>query len=174
MNYFEQTKMCTRCGIVKHLQEFVKNPKLRSGYGGHCRQCERERVSQWRAKNPGRDSERRRAYRAAHIEQELERVAHWKAENPQRVRETGWANSYRQRVRTLGSDPMVIPFTYEDVIDVYGDACYHCGGPFEHLDHWPVAVVEGGEHRLENVVPSCAPCNSAGAVEIRKRRRQAA
>lgn len=171
MSYHWDThKGCTRCGIVKPLPEFVRSKVTRSGYLGHCRQCERARVRQWRAENRGRDSERRRAYRVAHIERERERVQEWHAENPGRV----WAHGYRQRAAQYGHEPAVVPFTREELIDVYGDACYHCGDEWTELDHWPVAVAEGGEHRLENVVPSCAPCNSAGAVEIRKRRRQAA
>ena len=41
----------------------------------------------------------------------------------------------------------------------YGDACFHCGGDFEELDHFPIPVSQGGPHALDNCRPSCTPCN---------------
>ena len=48
------------------------------------------------------------------------------------------------------------------MIEEYGDQCWHCGGPFEELDHHPVPVYLGGAHKLSNVKPSCAGCNDRG------------
>jgi len=35
-------KKCTKCDIIKPLNEFVKSKNLKSGYGYHCKQCLRE------------------------------------------------------------------------------------------------------------------------------------
>jgi 5-methylcytosine-specific restriction endonuclease McrA len=49
-------------------------------------------------------------------------------------------------------------FTREQLIDLHGDECYRCGGPFEQLDH-VLCVRAGGPHTLGNTKPICARCN---------------
>lgn len=80
-----------------------------------------------------------------------------------------WESHYRLRAKKYGHQPSVTSFTREQLIERHGDECVHCGGPFEQLDHYPTPVANGGEHSLENCVPSCAPCNKRswqGAAEF--------
>ncbi|HLS00822.1 MAG TPA: hypothetical protein VK054_02395, partial [Beutenbergiaceae bacterium] len=71
-----------------------------------------------------------------------------------------WRNYYVRRARDYGYRPLAEWFDRADVIDLYGDRCWHCkSAPFEHLDHYPTAVIDGGQHTLANVRPSCLPCN---------------
>lgn len=97
----------------------------------------------------------------------------WYAENREYVRayhaeyhranpQTQWAAKFRLRARAYGFEhliPSMESFTREDLVERYGDACFHCGGAWSQLDHFPVPVVKGGEHILDNCVPSCATCN---------------
>lgn len=69
-----------------------------------------------------------------------------------------WESSYRTRAKRFGFEPTVKSFTKPELIEAYGDECYWCGDGWTELDH-VVAVVEGGEHTLENCVPSCRSCN---------------
>ncbi|MDV7176013.1 HNH endonuclease [Gordonia amicalis] len=68
--------------------------------------------------------------------------------------------SYRNRCRTYGLPAVVEPFTREQLVATYGDACYRCGGAFEEIDH-VVCVRAGGPHTIENARPCCADCNHA-------------
>ena len=49
-------------------------------------------------------------------------------------------------------------WTRADVIELYGDACYLCGGPYEHTDH-VIPLSRGGYDVLANLRPCCSPCN---------------
>ncbi|CAO0836155.1 Bacteriophage protein OS=Streptomyces microflavus OX=1919 GN=Smic_81110 PE=4 SV=1 [Streptomyces microflavus] len=40
--------------------------------------------------------------------------------------------------------------------DLYG--CAFCGGPYDDIEHL-VPLSKGGEHSLDNIVPSCRDCN---------------
>lgn len=94
-----------------------------------------------------------------------------KAWHSRAYRDRQWALDYRHRSKKAGHLPVVEFFTREDVIAAYGDACVHCEvGEFEQLDHYPVAVADGGHHTLENVRPSCGDCNRRGGLEVRRRR----
>lgn len=70
-----------------------------------------------------------------------------------------WESTYRRRSRLFGFMPVVVTFTRGELTSLYGNDCFHCGGPFEELDHYPVPVISGGVHALANCRPSCKSCN---------------
>ncbi|UXS01649.1 HNH endonuclease [Agrobacterium tumefaciens] len=56
----------------------------------------------------------------------------------------------------------VRPMVQEAVLRKTGGLCYYCGvnfGEKYHIDH-AIPSSRGGSNRLENLVPSCAQCNS--------------
>ena len=163
-------KACTRCGEVKPLEGYHRDNRRRDGRTSECSACRRSRdaiiyaenpdvararAAAYRAANPAQNANRMRAYYAANLETERARGRAWHAENPH----SAWEAYYRRRAQKYGFDPVVEHFTRDDLIARYGDACAHCGGPFEQLDHYPVPVSQGGAHTLENARPSCADCN---------------
>lgn len=48
-----ETKVCTRCGQEKPLNEFIKNSRVKSGYAGHCKECQKVANSISRNKTKG-------------------------------------------------------------------------------------------------------------------------
>lgn len=91
-----------------------------------------------------------------------ERVREYKPERNADHPHFRWEGGVRKRAKLYGVEPVIESFTKADVIDMYGDQCWHCeSAPFEQLDHFPVPVSRGGHHVLENVKPSCGPCNQA-------------
>lgn len=50
-----ELKRCTDCGVVKNLDEFVKNRAKKDGRGSLCRLCVADRTAWRRAKNPPAD-----------------------------------------------------------------------------------------------------------------------
>ncbi len=42
----------------------------------------------------------------------------------------------------------------------YGEKCWMCGSPWEHMDHVK-PLSKGGAHILANLRPACASCNSS-------------
>lgn len=48
--------------------------------------------------------------------------------------------------------------TKDRIIEVYGGKCHYCGQPACEIDHiHPKSL--GGSDDLDNLVPSCTPCN---------------
>lgn len=135
-----QAKTCTICGETKPLDDFSRNKQAADGRQSQCKTC----MSEYAAKYHARNREAIRARRAKH-----------RTANPHRV----WAGNARQRARQQGHDITVEPFTHEDLTKMYGNACWHCGGEFEELDHYPIPISRGGHHVIENCKPSCKPCN---------------
>ena len=141
---------------------FNRNKRNGDGRRTECRECQRvdgvaygaahrkERRAYgaaWRAANPNYFTEWHAANR--------EHRAEYRQANPH----IGWEHTYRSRARHFGHDPIVETFTREQLIDRYGDQCFHCGGEFEELDHYPIPISRGGHHTIDNCKPSCKPCN---------------
>jgi len=42
----------------------------------------------------------------------------------------------------------------------WGNKCWMCEGPFEHVDHVK-PLSKGGPHILANLRPACASCNAS-------------
>lgn len=168
-------KTCAGCGETKPLDEFNRRKSSRDGRQSYCRDCTRaykashyaanrdealKYAAQYRTDNWERISElkpeRDRKYYAAHREKLRASGADYYSANPH----LWWKSLAKKRSQWFGTKPTIEDFTRDDVIKRYGEQCFHCGGPFEQLDHYPVPMVRGGDHTLENVKPSCAPCNS--------------
>lgn len=133
------TKQCTRCELDWPLDDFylIRGGRARRAM---CKACVRESRAHYRDSHREQINADKREHHAQH--------PHLK-----------WRYRYEERMREAGMLPLVGDFTRADVVDRYGDACAHCGGPFQELDHYPVPVSAGGPHTLDNVRPSCVPCN---------------
>ena len=145
------SKTCTKCGETKPLDLFHKNSRAKDGKRPDCKLCVNARNAAWELAN-------RADYLAANREQISARAAAY-----YRNAEPGvfWERTYRQRAKKFGFEPVIESFTREELIARWGDECVHCGGPFEHLDHYVTPVFRGGAHTIENCRPSGAPCNTA-------------
>lgn len=186
-------KRCSACRETLPLDAFHRRTRSADGRAPHCKACACAERAAYRANNREAIAERRRAYRAANRdaiaeyqrayhaanreaaveyrraryaanrEAEVEQARAYQAANPH----VKWESLYRRRARQFGFEPVVETFTRDELIARHGDACVHCGGPFEELDHFPIPVRDGGPHALDNCVPACSPCNrgwKAGAA----------
>lgn len=139
-----------RAQIAERERERRSRPEARAKQAEYMRRWaseNREYVSDYRAK-----------YYAANKAALSERAAAYRLANPH----LKWESYYRERAEQYGFShliPSMQSFTREDLIWLHGDRCYHCGGDWDQLDHWPLAVSQGGMHALFNAVPSCADCN---------------
>lgn len=179
-----RTKCCTKCGIEKPLDEYHKHSTTKDGRRPDCKACYRTyQVTRYQA---NRDEEKARSarYYATNRKTVLLRLTRhrdlppvkaqraeynarpevkaYKAEYAAANPHIGWEHSYRQRAEQYGFGyliPSMQSFTREELVWLHGDKCYHCGGEWTELDHWPLAISQGGMHALFNAVPSCLTCN---------------
>lgn len=136
-----------------------KNPEKNRARSARWRQANidlvNERQRQAYAENIEKARAKSRRRHAANPDPGRSRALAWQAANPDAVRERARRRRARQQTAK------VILFTAEQVAErmaYFGNRCWMCGGPFDHVDHVkPLAA--GGPHILANLRPSCAPCN---------------
>lgn len=177
-------KQCSKCGAVKLLDEFYRHKRMSDGRSARCKVCVREDQAEQYAKNPEPARERARRWRAENLDWVRKRDARYRSENGDKLKDyylanrdrirqrrkvyvaenphIFWENEYRRRASKYGFEPVIESFTKGELIARWGDKCFHCGGPFDELDHWPLAVVHGAAHTLESCRPSCISCNRKG------------
>ena len=171
------TKLCSKCGEVKSLDQFHRDKSSKDGRVPRCKRCRqidkaeyysqnRETLLAYQTEYYSQNRDAVRALKAErHARPEVKaRHAEYMAEYYQANPHIWWEHAYRKRARAYGFDPRVSSFTRGELVERYGDQCFHCGTPWTEIDHHPVPVAHGGPHTIENTKPSCADCNRAGAT----------
>lgn len=51
------------------------------------------------------------------------------------------------------------------VTQLYGDACYLCGGPADTIDH-VIPLSRGGTNDIDNLRPACYDCNVSKGSQL--------
>lgn len=148
-------KTCTGCGVEKPLDEYHRHKHGKHGRESRCRECKRAYHAEWYTEN----SEVQRVYRAEYYAQNREALLAYKGEYRAANPHVFWEGKARHRAHQQGHSITVESFTREELMEMYGNACWHCGGEFEELDHYPIPISRGGHHVIENCKPSCTPCN---------------
>lgn len=178
-------KQCRTCGESKPYSEYHKHQGMKDGRRSDCKACRgeyfakrnarpeikarnAENGSKWYAENREHVRARSAKWHAENRDAVLARQAeYWRsAEGKKRYAEycaahphIKWESSYRQRAKRFGFAPVVENFTRDELMARWGPDCWHCGGTFEELDHWPLPISRGGAHSLDNCVPSSRDCN---------------
>lgn len=138
----------------------------------YCPDCKiarvHEKVQEKRAydkryvdENRDRLSEYAREYYAANRERKSEYDAQYRVANADK---RAFHEQKRQAVKRGGR--VVVRITRAQLaarMSYFGNKCWMCSGPFEHVDHVK-PISRGGLHVLSNLRPACASCNiSKGA-----------
>jgi hypothetical protein len=143
-------RRCRSCGRELELEAFALHSSCAGGRRHVCRRCDRDR---------------QRARRVALRDVAAAELA---------------AQHFAHRSRHGWAGVLARP-TVAQVARRHGAACCRCGGAIElarsssrlglTLDHYPVAVADGGLHELENLRLAHRGCNSRAAVRDSYRRR---
>lgn len=172
-------KGCPKCFMIKGYEGFAVQRGKPDGRQADCRTCRNEathrwyienqersaeKARRWRDEHPKRHADTGRRWREANRERRAEATGRWQQANPEKVRATKRHYQALRRARLKAAT--IVPFTYAEMLrhwedlDLYG--CAFCGGPYEDIEHIvPLSRggERGGEHSLDNIVPSCRDCN---------------
>jgi len=175
-------KHCCKC--KDFTDDFNKNKSKADGLSTECRKCtkvylenyrqqqdykekQKEYMKEYREDNKEDLAAKHKIYIGNNKEADIKRKSDWYQKNSDKVKKRiySYKDEHKDQYRLYANKRiaskktvMVENFTFDNIIEKYGDKCVYCSGIFEHIDHY-VPLSKGGEHTLENVRPSCARCN---------------
>ena len=91
----KKTKVCTKCGIEKGLEEFPKKKGGRNGRSSYCRGCFSEYQKLYAIKNKDKISEKSKQYRNANKEKIAKRSKERYLKDKDRIKQYQTANHFR-------------------------------------------------------------------------------
>ncbi len=127
-------------------------------------------MRRWRKNNPEARQARDRDYKARHRDQVNAGYTRYRKKHPEQ-RQAAWR---RRRAREMGAVGDFTRSEWQKLLEDYDQRCGYCGdgGPMQADHRTPLS--RGGDHRIENIIPACGPCNreKATMTEMEFRRRQ--
>lgn len=179
---------CSRCGVVKPIDRFVKDARCVGGRARRCLECAAAyrrlflqrnpayRVQQGkiveRLRRTGRYDQAKLRHRMANRASARLAAAVWRAANRERARESSarWARNNRGSVRAAwtryaarkrGALSTLTASQWRHIREIYADRCVYCGlrPPRLEMDHIE-PLSRHGHHVEDNVVPACRSCNA--------------
>ena len=81
------SKACTKCGVVKPLDDFHRDKRSPDGRRSDCKECVREYKRRYLEENRDKERERNRRYHEENRDKVRERKHHYYEENRDKVRE---------------------------------------------------------------------------------------
>lgn len=121
-------KQCSKCKVIKPIDEFHKNKEMKDGHFAHCKECHHLKAKEWEKNN----REKRIAYQAK-----------WTKENPELIKK--YQQAYRDRTdkgilkqRRQNWNKNELDKVYGALIPIQNDRCAICEKPFKkrrYIDH---------------------------------------
>jgi 5-methylcytosine-specific restriction endonuclease McrA len=168
-------KTCSKCGAAKSPGEFNRDKSKADGRCSRCRECSRQRSSQWYAENTERQNVNRRTYYAENGERERAAMVAWRDANAERKRQIdrewyaanlkrardarrAWAATNRERIyasnrkRRAVLDRPIAPVRLEDIWERDAGYCQLCD---QRIDR-SLAYPHPESLTLDHVVPIAA------------------
>lgn len=165
-------KVCGKCGQLKFIYEFHKNPKTKDGYYGACKSCCAKYQKKYRRRNHEKLAEDKRKYREenrdsvrthkkqyldSHREKESLRAIIWQKLFPEKVNEKNRVRRFRARA----NGGCVSKKQWQELCQLFEYRCAKCGEKRKlEMDHI-VPVAKGGGGGITNVQPLCRSCNAS-------------
>lgn len=177
-------KTCIVCGQSKDVSMFYKNPHVKDGFEGRCKECRKAYQTEWRANNRQKHREYSRAYFADHkterriyflawVDRNKEHKAEYdrlyKYKDIERTNTQRKIDNSRRRARLINSSGKFTRKEWVELKSRYGNKCLKCGKSEAEVKITPDHVIPlalGGSNSIDNIQPLCWGCNAAKQARI--------
>ena len=140
-----------------HRRHRARLLKQKRAYAKKHRLHRRRKAKEWREKNieRARANDRKRYYENPDRRNNVKR---WMEKYPERVRAHQNAHNAKVSSYRRGAPGMASAQAIRWRMEMWGEKCWICGGPFEEVDHVK-PLAKGGSNWPANLRPACRPCN---------------
>jgi len=158
-----KTKVCSKCGETKPVNEFHKLKHGKYGVRTACKVCSKAYSAKYYAENVEKERSRMAKWRSENAEKHLACVKKWQRANPDRKR----AYNQRRRANKRNAPGDFTAAEWKAKLEYYGYRCRYCGiHKSETNEGWleadhAIPLSRGGANFISNIVPACRSCNAS-------------
>lgn len=149
-------KHCPTCERTLPAAAFYRNRGRADGLQSTCRDCERERLRDWREANADCEREYKRAWREANAARVREQQREYRRSSAGRAVKR--AKDARRRAAKRDRACACTSTLAVDVLLALG-GCLYCGSTDDVTLEHVVALAAGGWDCMANLAPACRSCN---------------
>ena len=170
-------KQCSKCGEIKHISKFYKDKNRKYGVMKICKECRKIYEKKYKDKHREEIKEKQRQSYYENIEERREYHRNWKREHKENVAKTNKKqemvnphnrlNSHnRRRLKLENQGRGINKIQWQEMMLFFDFKCAYSGeyiggnSDKRTIDHI-VALDNGGEHEIWNLVPMYQPYNSS-------------
>jgi hypothetical protein len=177
-------KTCIVCGAEKDISEFYKNPHVKDGHEGRCKECRKSYQADYRKDNPEKIKQASVDYYASHKEERSKYYKQWRTENaeykamsdlnyrhshPEKMKVQRKIENAKRRARIVNALGRFTSKEWNELKSKYGNKCLKCGKEEPEVKITPDHVIPlalGGTNTIDNIQPLCWGCNAAKQARI--------
>ncbi len=171
-------QVCKKCNIEKPFESFQKEPRVKTGYGRSCNDCERVRkrlsMDKSRKANPQkfkdykyewyrRDLNKNRANKANAERRRISKDREgYNAKLKAKYDLDGHKQREASRKRRAKTKTEITKAQWLEILEINDNRCAYCLTKSDKLevDHI-IPLARGGLHEVDNIVPACEICNTS-------------
>jgi 5-methylcytosine-specific restriction endonuclease McrA len=159
-NYKEKNKSVL---LAKHREYNKKNREKINAKNSQYRKENRAKCTEYTRQFKAKDMEKWRKYALEYSIKNKERIAKRQSNYFQKPGVKEKSNLATQRYRAL---KRALPSTltneqWETIKSHFNNRCAYCGRELPLAQEHFIALSKGGEHTINNIIPSCISCNSS-------------
>lgn len=172
----ETIKVCKKCGEDLLINKFHKQKNSKDGLYPYCKECRKEYRKQDRNKDKVRE------YNKQYRKDNKDTIEQYREDNKESMkcykeRNKYSENEYHRQYRKehpekrcienqkRRSKKLLLPSTltnkqWENIKLHFSNSCCYCGKELPLCQDHFIALSNGGEYTINNIIPSCRNCNS--------------
>jgi cytochrome c553 len=152
-----ETKVCSKCGIEKNVDEFYKSKNNEDGCHPWCKECDIKYAENYYVDNTNEILEIHKRWQISNPEKYKQCMEVWRKSKEGKLSE----RKSKKRRREIMSQ---LPYTFtkkewQECLDHFDHACAYCGST-ENIqrDHF-ISVFNYGPYTKDNMIVACGFCN---------------
>ena len=160
-------KKCSKCGIVKSIDEFDKNKRAKDGLQTNCKECRKQyyeenkdKIKQYYEENKDKIAEQQKQYYEENKDKLLEQQKQYqKSDKGKKVMQV---KKHNRRARKEALPDTLQTEEWEKILSMFDNKCALTGNPNKvTLEHFlPINILHGGTY-VGNVYPCDASLNAS-------------
>lgn len=175
---FVMKKICTKCLILKPLEEFPIRKEIKDGRHSHCKDCRNKyhrkynktdnaKIRMLKFRQSIKGKKHHREYEKKRRKTEIAKQKYKEYTQTEEYKISHKLQNKKRRLQKKGL--RITKIIKQQILNQFNGQCYYCKKIINInnviLDHY-IPLAKNGKHEIKNLVASCAKCNANKGAKL--------